>query len=178
MLIRTAEGAKLDKHVHPHLFRHSRASFYANKLTEQQLKAYFGWTSDSKMASVYVHLSGRDIDNGILLANGLKPQEGSIEPKLKVALCPKCRHTNGVDSAYCSNCGSAMNISTAMQQQSDKQNLQKLFAEWMEEKERVQNQLGIIREANTKERQETENIEDELRKSPKNAELVRMNALF
>ncbi len=36
--------AGIQKRIYPHLFRHSRASFYANKLTEQQLKVYFGWS--------------------------------------------------------------------------------------------------------------------------------------
>ncbi len=34
--------AGIKKRIYPHLFRHSRASYYANKLTEQQLKVFFG----------------------------------------------------------------------------------------------------------------------------------------
>ena len=49
----------INKRCNPHTFRHSRATFYANKLTEQQLKVFFGWTGDSRMAATYVHLSGR-----------------------------------------------------------------------------------------------------------------------
>lgn len=67
--------AKIKKRVFPHLFRHSRATFYANKLTEAQMKEHFGWTQSSDMASVYVHLSGRDVDNGILKAHGIKEDE-------------------------------------------------------------------------------------------------------
>ena len=70
--------ANIQKRIYPHLFRHSRASFYANKITEQQLKAYFGWTKSSTMASTYVHLSGRDIDSAILQANGEAQPEKSV----------------------------------------------------------------------------------------------------
>lgn len=52
-------GAKagLEKRIYPHLFRHSRATYYANRITEQQLKVFFGWTGDSKMVSTYVHIN-------------------------------------------------------------------------------------------------------------------------
>lgn len=65
-------GKGFNKKLHPHLFRHSRATQLANFLTEQQLKVYFGWAQHSRMASIYVHLSGRDIDNALLSAYGLK----------------------------------------------------------------------------------------------------------
>ena len=41
----------------------------ANYLTEAQMNVYFGWTQGSDMPGVYVHLSGRDIDDAILKAN-------------------------------------------------------------------------------------------------------------
>jgi integrase len=56
----------LGRRVYPHLLRHSRATHLAKFLTESQLKAYFGWTQDSKMTRIYIHLSGKDIDEAIL----------------------------------------------------------------------------------------------------------------
>jgi integrase len=53
------------KRVHPHLFRHSRATYLASFLTEAQLCAYFGWTLGSKTPRVYVHLSGRDLNDAV-----------------------------------------------------------------------------------------------------------------
>ena len=66
------------------------------KLTEQQLKAFFGWTGDSRMASTYVHLSGRDIDNAVLQANGVKLSQEEIAPKLTVKTCNRCQFQNSV----------------------------------------------------------------------------------
>ena len=120
MLKKVAKRAGLDKRVYPHLFRHSRASNYANKLTEQQLKMFFGWTGDSKMAATYVHLSGRDIDNAILQANGKKPKDVSEEPKLTVRICPRCKFDNSLSSTFCNRCGSALDIRTAMHQANEK----------------------------------------------------------
>ena len=117
MLKIAAIRAGIKKRIYPHLFRHSRASYYANRLTEQQLKVFFGWTGDSKMAATYVHLSGRDIDNAILQANGAKTKEEVYETKLKTVTCPRCREENGADSRYCIRCGSALDIAIAIKQE-------------------------------------------------------------
>jgi integrase/recombinase XerD len=119
-----AYKAGIQKRVNPHSFRHARATYYANRLTEQQLKQFFGWTAGSNMAATYVHLSGRDLDNGILQANGYRVNELS-DPKLKARLCPKCRTANGAEMQYCGRCGSAMAIEIAMDQ--DRRN--NLYAE-------------------------------------------------
>ncbi len=117
MLRKVAKRAGIGKHVHPHLFRHSRATYYANRLTEQQLKVFFGWVGDSKMASTYVHLSGRDIDNAILRANGFKTQEVKMAPKLVAKICAKCKASNTMEAIYCTRCGAPLDISTAMKMQ-------------------------------------------------------------
>jgi integrase len=72
-----AKRAKIHKPVNPHAFRHSSATRWANLLTESQMKAYLGWTQSSKMASVYVHLSGKNLDDAIRKANGqdVKPEQ-------------------------------------------------------------------------------------------------------
>jgi len=99
-----AERAGIKKHVHPHLFRHSRATHMANKLTEQQLKVYFGWTGDSKMLSTYIHLSGRDVDDAILQINGIKTSD-SERQKPQIRYCARCGNKNDLSALYCSKCG-------------------------------------------------------------------------
>lgn len=66
MLQKIGKKAGIKKRIYPHLFRHSRATFLANYLTEAQLKQFFGWVQGSDMASTYVRLSGRDVDNALL----------------------------------------------------------------------------------------------------------------
>ena len=70
-LNKISEKAGISKKIHPHLFRHSRCTYMANYLTEAQMNAYFGWVQGSDMPSIYVHLSGRDIDDAVLKANGV-----------------------------------------------------------------------------------------------------------
>lgn len=67
----TAKAANINKNVHPHLLRHSRSTQLATYLTESQLCYYSGWVMGSNMAAIYVHLSGRDIDNAIFDMNGI-----------------------------------------------------------------------------------------------------------
>ncbi|MGM0388525.1 MAG: tyrosine-type recombinase/integrase [Natrinema limicola] len=62
ILGRARERAGIEKPVNPHHFRHRRATYLANYLTEAQLCEWFGWVQGSRVPGRYVHLSGRDID--------------------------------------------------------------------------------------------------------------------
>ncbi|MEM2960958.1 MAG: site-specific integrase, partial [Candidatus Bathyarchaeia archaeon] len=109
-----AERAGLEKKVHPHKLRHSRATFLASRLTEAQMSQVFGWRQGSKMPGIYVHLSGRDLDDAILGVYGLRKQE-ETEPKLKPKVCPRCQTPNQFDARFCSRCGLALDVKTAME---------------------------------------------------------------
>jgi integrase/recombinase XerD len=98
--------------VHPHLFRHSRATELAKHLTEQQMKVYLGWTQSSKMAGVYVHLSGADMDNAILEMNGIKQQENRVEDSIR---CQSCGRVNPSQSKVCGQCLRPLSIEVAAQ---------------------------------------------------------------
>ena len=138
MLRRIEKEGNFDKHIHPHLFRHSRATHHANKLTEQQLKEYFGWTGSSRMAATYVHLSGRNIDNAILEANGMKPKEEAGEEKVPVRICPKCKYTNGIEMEYCGRCGSPMDIETALNNQKHEGDMKEAMAEVLKDPKAIE----------------------------------------
>ncbi len=75
------KGAKLQKKVWPHLFRHTRLTELAKRYTEAELRLIAGWETDSKMPGVYVHLSGRDIKDRMAVREGLK-EEDPINPRL------------------------------------------------------------------------------------------------
>ena len=62
ILDKVRDRAGIDKPVNPHHFRHSRATYLANYLTEAQMCEWFGWVRGSRVPGRYVHLSGRDID--------------------------------------------------------------------------------------------------------------------
>jgi integrase/recombinase XerD len=113
-----AKKAGIKKHIYPHLFRHTRASNLAGVLTESQLKEHFGWTQGSDMASVYVHLSGRDVDKALLKANGIEiAGEEAEEEKFRVRVCLRCKEKNSPGSSFCRRCGSPLSLQTAIELQ-------------------------------------------------------------
>jgi ribosomal protein L40E len=96
--------AGINKRIYPYVMRHSRATHLAKHLTEQELKIYFGWVGDSKMASIYVHLSGKDIEDKILEMHGLKTKSRE-ETVLRPKVCVRCDVKNDATALYCSRCG-------------------------------------------------------------------------
>jgi integrase/ribosomal protein L40E len=114
-LRKIARRGGVKRKVNPHAFRHARATFLANNLTEAQMKEYFGWVQSSDMASVYVHLSGRDVDNALLKLHGLVTFEKKESETLKVKNCARCQERNSPVSKFCSRCGSPLDIQTAVE---------------------------------------------------------------
>ncbi len=129
MLKVVGKRAGIRKRIYPHLFRHSRATYYANKLTEQQLKVFMGWTSGSRQASTYVHLSGMDIDNAIMQVHGMKKGEEASRPKLMVRVCQRCRQNNAIDAQYCVRCGAVLEVSPALEQTDKEEKLRKMLVD-------------------------------------------------
>lgn len=101
---RIAEKAHIHKRINPHMFRHARCTHLAEHLTEQQLKSYVGWTAGSDMAKIYVHLSGKDVDNAILRMNGIEIDDTHTDG-LKIGRCPRCKDLNPETSLFCGKCG-------------------------------------------------------------------------
>jgi len=129
VLKKLVKKAGIKKRVYPHLFRHTRATHLANHLTEAQMKQYFGWVQGSKMASIYVHLSGRDVDKALLKLNGIKVEEDEKEPEFKPKVCPRCGARNSPDAKFCSKCGMCLDESMALQVDELKLKAEKLVTE-------------------------------------------------
>jgi len=102
---RLFKKAGVRKKINFHNFRHSRATYLANHLTEAQMKEFFGWVQASDMASIYVHLSGRDVDNALLKVYGIKNTEEKEESKLNPKKCQRCQEINPFTNKYCNKCG-------------------------------------------------------------------------
>ncbi|MCW4009704.1 MAG: site-specific integrase [Candidatus Bathyarchaeota archaeon] len=114
MLKDAAIAAGIKKRVYPHLFRHSRATFLANHLTEAQLNHHFGWVQASNMASTYVHLSGRDVDGSLLKLQGIKVETAESETAFRPTNCPRCNESNSPTSKFCKRCGAPLDVATAV----------------------------------------------------------------
>jgi site-specific recombinase XerD len=133
---RLARKAGLNKRVYTHLLRHTRATELANILTEAQMKELLGWVQSSDMPSIYVHLSGRDVDNALLRAHGLS---SSLEEKAKSQLtftaCPRCGQKAGPESKFCPKCGMILDAQTAIRLEEERAKADKIMNMLMKDEE-------------------------------------------
>ncbi|OFV67926.1 MAG: integrase family protein [Candidatus Syntrophoarchaeum caldarius] len=98
-----AKKAGIKKRVNPHSFRHARATHLASHLTEAQMKEFFGWEQASEMAAVYVHLSGRDVDDALLAIHGIRDEKRN-GTAFKPEPCPRCGEVNAPGMRFCKRC--------------------------------------------------------------------------
>lgn len=99
------QDAKIERRIYPHLFRHTRATILASRVTEAPLEAQMGWVHGSRMTQTYVHLSGRDQDNAILKAYGIQVKDEKTIESQRPSLCPRCREPNDPKARFCWKCG-------------------------------------------------------------------------
>ena len=117
MLGKLFAKAEIKKRFNPHMFRHSRATFLADHLTEFQMNQYFGWIQGSRMPSTYIHMNGKNIDASILQLNGMQNQETKKETIMKPKICSRCDTINTSESKFCCKCAGILDIQTAMELQ-------------------------------------------------------------
>lgn len=104
-----AKKAGIKKPIHPHNFRHSRATkLCALGISGNILNEYFGWTQSSRSVATYLHLSGRQVDNTLLdKAYGISTQESNNpQPFMFPIKCFSCGEMNSYDSKRCKKCNS------------------------------------------------------------------------
>jgi len=103
------------KHVTPHSFRHARATeMAALGWTESMLRIFFGWTADSTMPSVYIHLSQADIGRSYYQMYGRTSGTDQKSRKLEENRpCPNCGVRNPTGYVTCFSCGKAINMEVA-----------------------------------------------------------------
>ena len=118
LMRRLFKRAGLQKPFHPHIFRHSRATYVlANGLmNEQQAKAYFGWAPASDMLATYSHLIDQDANNAILKENNLSIAQVQ-KNDLKPMECRICGELNQPKTEYCVKCGAVLDMKKAYEHQ-------------------------------------------------------------
>ncbi len=136
-ILRTAKmRSGLLKRIHPHIFRHSRATHLAKDFTEQELKIIFGWSGTSRMPATYVHLSGADVDKKMLEKRGIIETEAKNgNDHLKPLICANCKAENAATARFCEQCGISFFIKDAMKREQEKKDAVKLFEAIMKDEE-------------------------------------------
>lgn len=64
------------------------------------------------MASIYLHLSGRDVDNALLKVYGIENDGEKKESIFKPKDCSRCQQVNQATNKFCSRCGMALDEET------------------------------------------------------------------
>ena len=139
MLRSVARRAGIRKRVNPHSFRHARATHLANHLTDAQMKEYFGWVQGSEMATVYIHLSGRDVDNALLTkVYGIEKPRDDEKDRFSPVQCSRCGRNNPPTFRFCGLCGAPLSEEAAVeivQRESERARVDKVMDRLMDDAE-------------------------------------------
>ncbi len=105
IVTKAKQKAGISKRVTPHIFRHSKATHLGQFMTETELRQFFGWSRNSNMPGVYIHLTQTHVnDKRRLIETGEKPKQEIKRSKLMSIPCPRCGVENDSSSKYCSGC--------------------------------------------------------------------------
>jgi integrase/recombinase XerD len=143
-LQKIAKRAGIKKKVNPHNFRHSRSTHLASRLTESQMEEYLGWAQGSRMPSIYVHMSGRDLDGDLLKMYGLEDRHDDEPLKLKMQECPHCRTVNTAGARICINCRKPLEVGEAMDRDKEMEELLKAMLLLMSENPAMKAKLSKL----------------------------------
>jgi integrase len=104
--------AMLQKPWNPYLYRHSALTQKSQQLSESNLRAYAGWSANSKMPSVYLHYLGNESSKALLEGAGILPKYRQQE--VQQQLCPHCNEPNVPSSKFCMKCKLALSYDDVM----------------------------------------------------------------
>jgi integrase len=117
----------LGRPIHPHQFRHTRATLDSKYFTDRELKKLHGWKTTS-IIEVYSDLSMKDVDDKDLIVHGLKSREEVLRPIVHVQRCSKCKQENAPIAVYCSQCGSILQTAPTEQDREHVRELEERLA--------------------------------------------------
>ena len=102
-----ARHAGIEKHITPHIFRHSRIThLIKEQVPESVIKLMMWGNISTDMFRTYAHLTGQDIDSAMLKSYGISVTDnGNAASRLEPVQCPHCRKINPPTSNYCFSCG-------------------------------------------------------------------------
>ena len=110
MLYKVSKRAGINRKIHPHLFRHTRATILAKDLKQAPLESTMGWVHGSRMSRIYVNFSDEQVDDAILKVYGIDKERGrernTNQPQ--PVICQSCGAENSSNASYCYRCGTSL----------------------------------------------------------------------
>jgi integrase/recombinase XerD len=111
--------------IYSRMLRHGSATENAKFLSDSELKVRHGWTMGSRMPAVYVHLSGKDLDDKLVGIYSGKQVQPAL-PIFTPIICPRCKEKSSPGVQYCSKCG------TPLDQKENARNSSEMAEMWKE----------------------------------------------
>ncbi|RLE65681.1 MAG: hypothetical protein DRJ47_04370 [Thermoprotei archaeon] len=106
-LKKAALKAGIKKNVHPHIFRHTRATELYRMFKELELMKWFGWKT-RRMIDVYSKITQEEVET-VYVKNILNEKKHSLSEEEKTGkTCPKCGRISTFSSKYCHFCGTPL----------------------------------------------------------------------
>jgi len=127
VLHQAMKRAGINKRIHPHLFRHMRATELFCKLSDEVARKILGWSRGSRMVEVYSHLTENDAEREYLkklYGIETEPQE---EEERGFKPCPKCGTLVRASAKFCDRCGQVLDMAKALEIQEMEEVLGELF---------------------------------------------------
>jgi integrase len=124
--------AKIRAKLHPHNWRHSRATELARRgWSEYEMCTFFGWKVGSKIPGVYISLTGKDLVSRVRRDHGDAEEvlEGS---KLSNKKCSLCGLEQSAANGLCEKCGTPLSL--------------KDFVPWYEKRKKADEVIGQFME--------------------------------
>lgn len=117
LLDRLGKQAGIQKPCNPHAIRHARLTDLAREgLSEMELRILAGWSRNSNMPEVYLHLSGVDVEKKILKSAGIITEEEERgEKAMNPIKCPRCKKMNSPGSLFCRSCSMILSVRSPME---------------------------------------------------------------
>jgi len=89
----------------------------AHFLSNQELRARFGWVPSSNVVDDYIAEGEEDVGDAYMSGNGIdtKPKAAA---KPKAHSCPRCGYINAIDNQnFCGRCGQALDLATTLNEE-------------------------------------------------------------
>ena len=91
-----------------YMFRHCSATRNARYLTDSEMRLMFGWSRDSKMPGVYVHLTGGDLEAKYQEVYGSGKPVEPPKPAFSPVVCARCGDKASPGMRFCPKCASPL----------------------------------------------------------------------
>jgi hypothetical protein len=138
----------LNKPWNLYIFRHSALTHKSQILKEATLRDHAGWSTNSKMPSVYLHFFGTESCNSLLETSGILKKECNQAVSLMPVQCPGCKTLNKLGSKFCTKCemvlsydACAETLAKEQQKESEINNLRTKLEEVQEEQNQKFNKI-------------------------------------